>query len=126
VELQVLQLELDKIKELGANLVAISPQLPVQTLDLTAQTGLDFEMLYDPGNQTAKEFGLVFALAEELKPVYSGFGIDLPKSNGDDSFELPIPATYVIGRDGTVLYEFVDTNHTNRPEPSQIVAALKK
>jgi len=126
VELQVLQLELDKIRGLGANLVAISPQLPAQTLDLTAKTNLDFEVLYDAGNQTAKEFGLVFTLAEELKSVYEGFGINLPKANGDDSFELPIPATYVIGRDGTILYDFVDTNHTNRLEPSQIVAALKK
>ena len=126
MELQVLQLELDKIKELGANLVAISPQLPVQTLDFTAQADLDFEILSDAGNQTAKDFGLVFTLPQELKPVYAGFGIDLPKANGDNSFELPIPATYVIGRDGTILYDFVDTNHTNRPEPSQIVEVLKK
>ena len=126
MELQVLQLELSKIKEQGASLVAISPQLPAQTLDLTAKTNLEFELLYDAGNKTAREFGLVFTLAGEMKPVYSGFGINLPTANGDDSFELPIPATYVVDSDGTIIYDFVDTNHTNRLEPALIIAALKK
>ena len=126
MELHVLQLELSKINELGANLVAISPQLPDQTLDLIAKTNLEFEVLYDEGNKTAREFGLVFTLAEELRPVYAGFGIDLPAANGDDRFELPIPATYVISRDGTIMVDFVDINHTNRLEPAKILEALKK
>jgi peroxiredoxin len=126
VELQVLQLELSKIKEQGASLVAISPQLPTQTVDLMAKTNIEFEVLYDAGNKTAREFGLVFTLAEELRPVYSGFGINLPEANGDDSFELPIPATYVIDPDGTILYDFIDTNHTNRLEPNLILSALKR
>lgn len=125
MELQVLQLELSKIKEQGASLVAISPQLPAQTMDLMAKTNIEFEVLYDAGNKTAREFGLVFTLAEELRPVYSGFGINLPEANGDDSFELPIPATYVIDPDGTILYDFIDTNHTNRLEPALILSALK-
>ena len=106
--------------------MAISPQLPVQTVDLVAKTNIEFEVLYDAGNKTAREFGLVFTLAEELRPVYSGFGINLPKANGDDSFELPIPATYVIAPDGTILYDFIDTNHTNRLEPALILSALKR
>ncbi len=126
MELQALQLELSKINELGANLVAISPQLPDQTLDLIANANLEFEVLYDAGNTTARDFGLVFTLAEELRPVYAGFGIDLPAANGDDSFELPIPATYVIARDGTIMYDFVDINHTNRLEPALILEVLKK
>ncbi len=126
MELQVLQLELSKINESGANLLAISPQLPDQTSDLMGKSNLEFEVLYDPGNKTAGKFGLVFTLAEELKPVYKGFGIDLPAANGDESFELPIPATYVIDRDGTILEDFIDVNHTRRMEPAQIVAALKK
>jgi len=105
--------------------VAISPQLPDQTVDLIAKTNIEFEVLYDAGNKTAREFGLVFILAEELRPVYSGFGINLPEANGDDSFELPLPATYVIDPDGTILYDFIDTNHTNRLEPASIIAALK-
>ena len=121
-----MQLELSKINELGASLVAISPQLPDQTLDLIAKTNLEFEVLYDEGNKTAREFGLVFTLAEELRPVYAGFGIDLPAANGDDRFELPIPATYVISRDGTIMVDFVDINHTNRLEPAKILEALKK
>jgi peroxiredoxin len=126
LELQALQRKLSGINELGANLIAISPQLPDQSLDLTAKTNLEFDVLHDPGNKTAREFGLVFTLAQELKPVYAGFGIDLPRANGDESFELPMPATYVIGQDGSILYDFVDTNHTKRLEPDLIVAALKK
>ena len=134
MELQVLQLALSKINELGANMVTVSPQLPDltlgqklgQTSDLTGQTNLEFEVLHDKGNKTARDFGLVFTLAEELRPVYAGFGIDLPVANGDDSFELPIPATYVIDRDGTILSDFVDVNHTKRLEPDLILAALKK
>jgi len=125
VELQVLQLELSKIKEQGANLVAISPQLPAQTVELMAKKNIEFEVLYDADNKTAREFGLVFTLAEELRSVYSGWGINVPEANGDDSFELPLPATYVIDLDGIILYDFIDANHTNRLEPASIIAALK-
>ena len=125
MELQVLQLELSKIKEQGANLVAISPQLPAQTVELMAKKNIEFEVLYDADNKTAREFGLVFTLAEELRSVYSGWGINVPEANGDDSFELPLPATYVIDLDGIILYDFIDANHTNRLEPASIIAALK-
>ena len=116
---------MSKIEEQGASLVAISPQLPVQTADLMEKTNMEFEVLHDAGNKIARKFGLVFTLAEELRSVYSGFGINIPEANGDNSFELPIPATYVIGQDGTILYDFIDTNHTNRLEPALILSALK-
>jgi peroxiredoxin len=116
---------LSKINGQGASLVAISPQLPDQTADLVAKTNIEFEVLHDAGNRIAKKFGLVFTLAEELRSIYSGFGINLPEANGDESFELPLPATYVIDPAGTILYDFIDTNHTNRLEPDLILSALK-
>ncbi len=73
----------------------------------------------------AEQYGLVFTLSEELRPLYEKFGIDVPGFNGDDTFRLPVPATYVIGKDGTVLYAFVDADYTKRLEPDDIVEALK-
>jgi len=121
-----LQLELDTIKSLGAQLVSISPQLPDQTLSLQKKESLKFHMLSDPANRVAREFGLVFTLPDILRPVYTGFGIDLPAANGDNSFELPVPATYVIDQNTNIVLDFVDVNHTLRLEPELIIEALRE
>ena len=120
-----MQLELSTIKSLGAQLVAISPQLPAQSFALQQKETLEFHLLSDIGNRVAKDFGLVFALPESLRPVYAAFGIDLPADNGDDSFELPVPATYVIDSSSRIVLDFVEINHTLRLEPSEIIEALK-
>ncbi|NEP46830.1 MAG: AhpC/TSA family protein, partial [Okeania sp. SIO2H7] len=67
-----------------------------------------------------------FEVPEELRPVYEGFGIDLPTHNGDESFELPVAATYVINTDGTVVNAFVDADYTKRLDPEKIVDALEE
>ena len=74
----------------------------------------------------AREFGLVFALAESLRPLYKKFGADVAAANGDESYELPITATYVINVDDTIVHAFVDTDYTKRLEPAEAVEALKK
>lgn len=121
-----MQLELDTIKSLGAQLIAISPQLPDQSLSLQEKENLEFHVLSDTGNKVARDFGLVFTLPEILRPIYAKFGIDLPAANGDDSFELPVPATYVIDRNSHIVLDCVEINHTLRLEPSSIIEALKK
>lgn len=83
-------------------------------------------MLSDPANRVAREFGLVFTLPDILRPVYTGFGIDLPAANGDNSFELPVPATYVIDQNTNIVLDFVDVNHTLRLEPELIIEALRE
>ena len=120
-----MQLVLPEIKTLGANLVVISPQLPDQSLSMAEKEKLEFEVLSDLGNRVARDFGLVYSLSEELRPVYSQFGIDLEKANGDQSFELPLPATYVVGRSGTIRHAFVEVDHTKRLEPSEVVESLR-
>ena len=67
----------------------------------------------------------MFTVPENLRPIYAKFGVDLPASNGDQSFELPIPATYIINTDGAIVYAFVDTDYTQRLEPEKIVTILK-
>lgn len=126
LELRALQQALPQIKTLGATSIAISPQTPDNSLSTAEKNKLTFEVLSDVGNQVAKEFGLVFVIPEELRPIYEEFGIDVPAYNGDDTFELPIPATYVIDSKGTVIHAFVDLDYTKRLDPSEIIAALEK
>lgn len=110
---------------MGASLVALSPELP-QTAQVTAEkNGLTFHVLSDEGNRVARQFGLVFDLPEDLKVFYKALGIDLPASNGDESWQLPIPATYLIGRDGIIRDVFVNADYVKRMEPDDILAGLK-
>lgn len=125
LELRTLQKYLPEIEELGAKLIAISPQTPDNSLSTTEKNELTFEVLSDVGNQVAKQFGLVFAVVEELRPIYEKFGIDLPGHNGDESFELPIPATYIINSNGVIVHAFVEPDYTQRSDPKDIITTLK-
>jgi len=125
LELQALQQALPEIQELGAQLLAVSPELPDNSLSTAEKHALAFTVLSDKGNRVAREFGIVFTLPEALRPIYTQFGIDLPAWNGDDSFELPMPATYVIGRNGIILDGFVNTDYTQRMEPEKILDTLR-
>lgn len=87
---------------------------------------LEFEVLSDVGNMTASDFGLVFKLSDKMQEIYSNFGIDLPLANGDQSFELPIPATYVVAPSGIIRFAYIDADYTNRLDPETIVAELHK
>jgi peroxiredoxin len=87
---------------------------------------LTFEVLSDVGNRVARQFGIVFVMPEELRPIYAGFGIDIPIANGDDTFELPIPATYVIDRDNKIRMAFVDVDHTHRVDPEVLISVLRE
>jgi hypothetical protein len=79
----------------------------------------------DLGSATAKSFGIAFDLSDELRPIYAQFGHALPDMNGDDSWVLPLPATYVIDTDGTIVLAFLDVDYRNRLEPGEILAALQ-
>ncbi len=125
LELRALQAALPDITAAGATLVAISPQLPDNSLSTAEKLELAFPVLSDVGNVVAREYGLVFSLPEDLRSVYDGFGIDLPAANGDQTFELPVPATFVIDRDGSVAWRFVDPDYTHRGDPADVIAAVK-
>ena len=125
LELRALQKALPEITRFGAKLVAVSPQTPDESLSTAEKNELAFSVLSDVGSATAKSFGIAYDLAEELRPVYTHFGHALPEKNGDESWVLPIPATYVIDRDGTITLAFVDVDYRNRLEPAEILAALQ-
>jgi peroxiredoxin len=119
-----LQLALPRIKELGGTVVAISPETPERALSTAHKNELAFDVLSDQGNSVAKRFGLVFELPEDLRTVYESFKIDLKASNADETFELPLTATYVIAQDRKIQIAFVDTDYTKRLEPEKIIAGL--
>ena len=126
LELKALQQALPEIKALDAQLIAISPNTPDNSISSIEKHGLEFEVLTDAGNKIAKEFRLVFNLAEELRHIYKQFNFDIPKYNGDESWELPIPATYIVNTDGKIVHAFVNADYTKRMEPTEIISKLKE
>lgn len=106
--------------------MAVSPQLPDNSLSTAEKLDLQFEVLSDVGNKVARDYGLVFRLSDKVQEIYKNFGIDLEAANGDRTFELPVPATYVVAPSGIIHYAFVDADYTNRLDPEIILAELQK
>ena len=116
-----------EIKALGASMVAISPQTPEYSLTMAEKHHLGFEVLCDPGNKVARQYGLVFSLIEPLQELYKQkFGVDLKDYNADEAYELPLPATFVVAPDGTIRLAFADPDYTVRLEPSEIIKTLRE
>ncbi|KAB8334858.1 AhpC/TSA family protein [Scytonema tolypothrichoides VB-61278] len=124
-ELRALQEVLPEIQAQSASLIAISPQTPDNSLLTSQNNSLTFEVLSDVGNHVAHKFGIVYQLPESMRSVLQDFGVDLPAYNGNKTFELPIPATYVIAPNGKVAYAKVEPDFTKRLEPTEIVTALQ-
>lgn len=127
IELRNLQLALPQFQELGATLIAISPEKPDYAMPMIERENLAFGVLSDPRNLVAKKFGLVYQLDGEARRVsLETFGTDLPTFNGDESWELPVPATYVIDRKGKIKLAFFDPEFRNRVEPVAILEVLRE
>lgn len=124
IALRSLQRHHDSITARGARLVAVSPQIPDESLTLTEKHDLAFDVLSDIGSDTAKQYGLSFDLPDDLAAVYDRLGFDLQRVNGGHPRTLPLPATYVIDRGGVIRWAFVHTDYTTRAEPADILAAL--
>lgn len=125
MELQALEAALPQYRELGANLVAISPQVKANSRKSVRQNHLTFPILSDEKSQVADAFGLRFSLPDYLIDLYKGFGNDLPTFNDDPAWVLPMPARFVIGQDGLILYAEVNPDYTQRPDPSELLPALR-
>lgn len=115
---------LPEIKGKGAQFVAISPELPDNSLSLKEKLKLDFEVLSDLNNDVARSFGIVFSLTEDLRGTYEKFGIDLPGTQGNKNHELPIPATFVVDGNGTIILAHIDIDYTKRLEPEDVLQVL--
>ena len=124
IELKAYQDLLPEIQSKGATLVAISPEKPDNVLSTVEKNTLSFPVLTDAGNAFAKALGLVFELTGDLKNLYQGFGLDLPKQNADSGWTLPIPAVFTVAADGTILFADVDLDYRRRAEPADAIAVL--
>ena len=109
-----------------ALLVAVSPQTEKQAFFMRDQHKLTFPILVDAQNQIARRVGLVYHVSEEQQGLYRSTFVNLPHVNGDPSWELPIPAIFILDRDGTILFASTDEDYTNRPEPLEILSTLER
>jgi peroxiredoxin len=123
-QMEAMNLIVREIEEAGATLVAISPQTVKQSYFMRDQHKLRFSLLADAGLNLARQFGLVYRVPDEQKAIYQRAFVNLPLVNGDESWELPIPATYVVDRDGTVSYASANEDYAERPEPADILGRL--
>ncbi len=115
----------DHIEAAGATLVALCPQLAEKTRAMVEKHNLTFDILTDAGNDYAAELGIKFQVPDDVKTIYEGFGLDLPGTNGDDSWTLPIPSRLVIDGSGVVRAADIHPNYTTRPEPEKTLADLE-
>jgi peroxiredoxin len=127
LELKAFQESLPEIKAAGASLVAISPEKPDDTLSTAEKNALAFEVLSDVGQKVGRAFGLVYQFTEELRSAYRGFGRDIPAHNGTPGeWALPVSATYVIDRNGTIIYAYTDVDYRDRADPRDVLDFLTR
>ena len=126
LELRAWQQQLSALKEMGAQLVAVSPQTPDNSLSTAEKNELAFPVLSDSKLRAATAFGVGFEMPPELIELYSRVGNDLPVLNGNGRWVLPVPATYVINRDGRVAYAHIEADYRERAEPVDVLAAVAR
>jgi peroxiredoxin len=123
-QLEAMNLIVPQIQRAGSSLIAVSPQTVSQSFFMADQHKLRFPLLSDPGNHVARQFGLVYRVPDYQQAVYRRVFINLPFANGDESWELPVPATYILNRNGSVVFSSVNADYTERPEPAEILSQL--
>jgi peroxiredoxin len=115
-----------RLREMGALLVAVSPETQRQSDFAIQQHGLPFPLLHDPGAKLAEQFGLMYTVPEYHQQYLRSVLVNLPFLNGEGSWRLPLPATYVVGRDGRVLFAEAHADFRVRPEPEDVIAAIPR
>jgi peroxiredoxin len=123
-QLEAMNVILPQIEASGASLVAISPQTVQQSFFMADQHRLKFPLLSDAGNKVARQFGISYRVPDYQQAVYKRVFINLPFTNGEASWELPVPATYILDHDGTIVFASHNADYTERPEPSDILQKL--
>lgn len=124
-ELEAWRDALPQVKAAGATLVAISPQKVQHNAFTADQHKLAFPVLSDSGNQVAKQFGIAYRVPEEQEQLYRRSFVNLPHLNGDESWELPLAATYVIAPDGAIKSALIQADYRERAEPATVIASLR-
>lgn len=123
-QLHAYQERLPEFTARKAQLVAISPQTPDNSLSMAERHALAFPVLSDAGSRVADQFGITFSIEDAMRDLHAGLGADLTAINGDSSWRVPVPATYVIRPDGVIAADWIDGDFRHRAEPAEILAAL--
>jgi peroxiredoxin len=113
-----------RLRERGALMVAIGPQTERQSDFMAGQHGLPFPVLFDPGNKVAEQFRLVYNVPDYHRTYYRSILVNIPFVNGDDTWRLPLPATYVVGKNGKVVFAEAHADFRVRPEPEEALRVL--
>ncbi len=124
IEIKAFQDINDELITLNTKLISISPETPDLSLSMKEKHDLKFEVLSDANHKVEKEYGLLFPLGEKLKPIYEAWGFDIPGSNTINSYDLPMPATYVINKNKEIIFAFVEEDYTKRCEPQDILDVI--
>jgi peroxiredoxin len=123
-QLEAMNVILPQIEASGASFIAISPQTVQQSFFMADQHRLKFPLLSDAGNKVARQFGINYRVPDYQQAMYKRVFINLPFTNGDSSWELPVPATYIVDHDSTIVFASHNADYTERPEPSDILQKL--
>ena len=122
--LSELQDHLEDFKKAGAQIVAITPEKTENIEKTIEKTKADFPVLWDKDNSIMESFGVNFILAKDLQVKYKEYGVDLAKDNGNTSQTLPVPATFIINKNGKIKFLQYDTNYKNRSSAKEILEQL--
>ncbi len=125
MELEALQEIHSEVQALGAQIVVITPELERYTRAMHKKLNLTFDILTDLHLKTAEEFHLVFTLPDYLRELYKSFGSTLDRFNDEPEYRLPMPARYVIDKEGMIRAADVNADYTVRPEPSETLKQLR-
>jgi peroxiredoxin len=125
MELDALQQVHSEVSALGARIVALTPELERYTRTVHKKLNMSFDILTDLHLKTAEQFGLVFVLQDYLRDLYKSFGMTLDRFHDEPGYRLPMPARYVIDKEGTIRAADVNADYTRRPEPSETVRQLR-
>lgn len=125
MELEALQEIHADVRTLGAQIVAITPELERYTRALHKRLNLSFDILTDLHLKTAEQFRLVFTLPDYLRDLYKSFGSTLDRFNDELEYRLPMPARYIVDKHGIIRAADVNADYTIRPEPSETLRQLR-
>jgi peroxiredoxin len=126
VQLRAYQQVMSEIKEFGAQLIAVTPQSPDNSLSQVEKEELTFEVLSDPNGRVADNYRVLFELPEYLRDIFvHTLALDLATFNAADRWILPVPATFIIDREGIIRRAHVNPDFMKRMEPQDIIDQLK-
>jgi peroxiredoxin len=126
LHLHVLQKNIDNFKKYGATLIAVTPQQPDQSVKQINKKAYPFEVLSDLDDSVMKQYGLYYKLSDDLVSLYKRKGLDVEQYNGKGRVALPIPGTFVIGKDGIIKAAHAEHDYKERMEPGEIIQALQQ